>query len=312
MYYPYFRARQFELIALRELAEENATQGLIIPVLEPVKKRYNSLDLAYKIFKKHSQQAYLIINPKVGDKARVENYYLDYFIKIENNNVYLPAFLYQENASYITNCIKQNNLSRCMIICSNDLQVNNDFRTLAELDVVSAIMVEDPGRNRQLDRYLRDLDKKYIRLDDLFEKQSRNSDFLEIEEHKFSEEHLFYKDEKFDGFSDYTVLPSEYIDSGSTPRAVVIHMTYLTDQDEVWIKHFTSITNDSITNIQGKFEEAARKAVTYFQNNKALENSAIRELIDYYDREHYPGLGVVKKISIKNHLLVVGDYLVRN
>ena len=311
MYYPYFRARQFELIALRELAEENATQGFITPVLEPVKEKYNSLDLAYEVFNEYGQQAYLIINPKVGDKPGDTNYYLDYLTGIEENNVYLPAFIYDGNPEYITNCIEQNDFTNCMIICNNDLRVNEAFQALVELNEISAIMVEDPGRNRELGRYLRGLNKIYIRLDDLFEKQSRNKDFLEIDEHKFSEEHLYYQEENFNGFSDYTILPSEYIDSGSTPRAVVIHMTYLNGQDQIWIKHFTSVTNDSIANVQGKFAEAAEKAVTYFQNT-GLENSAIRELTDYFEREHYPGLGVVKKISMKNHLLVVGDYLREN
>ena len=41
MYYPYLRARQFELIALRELAKEQETQGVIIPILEPIKKSSN-------------------------------------------------------------------------------------------------------------------------------------------------------------------------------------------------------------------------------------------------------------------------------
>lgn len=47
MYYPLLRARQFELIALRELAIEGATQGVIIPILEPVKERDNNLNRCF-------------------------------------------------------------------------------------------------------------------------------------------------------------------------------------------------------------------------------------------------------------------------
>jgi hypothetical protein len=145
-----------------------------------------------------------------------------------------------------------------------------------------------------------------IRLDDLFEKQARNSDYLDIEGHRFSEEHLYFRDEGFTGFSDYTVLPSEYIDGGSTPRAVAIHLTYLHSENQIWIRHFTSETNDSISNVQGKFAEAAEKAVTFCRENK-ITNSAITELESYYDNQHYPGLGTVKKISIKNHLLLLSS-----
>ena len=63
-----------------------------------------------------------------------------------------------------------------------------------------------------------------------------------------------------------------------------------------------------MSNVQGKFAEAAAKAVR-FCDAENLENSALDELREYYTSEHYPGLGVVKKISIKNHILVVAKYL---
>ena len=74
------------------------------------------------------------------------------------------------------------------------------------------------------------------------------------------------------------------------------------------IRHFTSISNDSIANIQGKFAEAAEKAVSYCRVHHHT-NSAIVELETFFDEHHYPGLGTVKKISIKNHLLILSHYL---
>jgi hypothetical protein len=169
-------------------------------------------------------------------------------------------------------------------------------------------VLEQPNKYRSLDRFIKSLGKFYIRLDDVFEKQQKNADFLTIQTHKFSEEHLFYKEENYQGFSDFTVLPSEFIDGGSTPRAVVIHLTYKNNEDQIWISHFTSESNDSIANVQGKFAEAADKALK-FCDKLPLINSAIEELKLYFEESKYPGLGVVKKISIKNHLLVVNGLL---
>jgi hypothetical protein len=42
MYYPILRARQFELIALRELAENKKTQKFVTPILEPVRTSFNT------------------------------------------------------------------------------------------------------------------------------------------------------------------------------------------------------------------------------------------------------------------------------
>lgn len=308
MYYPFLRARQFELIALRELATEGATQGVIIPILEPLKETHNNLNLAHKFFQEKGQTAYLVVNPMFGEQAGDGQFYIEYLSALDGN-VYLPAFHYRDNAEYIIQIIEQFALSNCMLICENDIEGDNtNFQSIAESPSVSIITVNDPGRNRSLNRYIRSLEKGFVRLDDLFEKKDRNSDFLDVTEHRFSEEHIHYSTEGFQGFSDYTTLPSEYIEGGSTPRAVVIHLTYLNSQNEIWIRHFTSETNDSIANVQGKFAEAAAKAVNYCRQN-GLSNSAIRELEGYFDAEHYPGLGTVKKLSIKNHLLVLSQYL---
>lgn len=308
MYYPFLRARQFELIALRELATEGATQGVVIPVLEPVKETHNNLTLAHKVFQDKNQTAYLIVNPTIGELAGDSSFYLEYLNELENSK-FIPAFYYRNNSEFISQSIESFGLYNCMIICQNDVNPeDSEFKQLVAKAEVSSINVSDPNRNRTLHRFIRGLNKNYIRLDDLFEKQARNSDYLEIQEHRFSEEHIYYIEDGFNGFSDYTVLPSEYIDGGSTPRAVVIHLTYLKGENQIWIRHFTSETNDSISNVQGKFAEAAAKAVAYCKQRE-LNNTAISELESYYDNEHYPGLGTVKKISIKNHLLVISQFL---
>lgn len=308
MYYPFLRARQFELIALRELATEGVTQGEIIPVLEPVKETHNNLTLAHKVFQDKNQTAYLIVNPTIGELAGDISFYLDYLNELENSK-FIPAFHYRNNSEFINHSIESFGLINCMIICQNDVNPDDaEFKQLVAKAEVSSINVNDPNRNRTLNRFIKGLNKNYIRLDDLFEKQARNSDYLEIQEHRFSEEHIYYVEDGFSGFSDYTVLPSEYIDGGSTPRAVVIHLTYLNGENQIWIRHFTSETNDSISNVQGKFAEAAAKAVTYCRQ-RGIDNSAISELVSYYVNEHYPGLGTVKKISIKNHLLVISQFL---
>lgn len=318
MYYPFFRARQFELIALRELAQEGVLRNTIIPILEPVKDAFNNLKLAFSTFEKHQQPSYLILNPTVGSVKGDKDIITNFFFEAHKEFNYIKPALYfknttsgydKNNALYIKNIIRDFELKDCMLLCSNDVDVEDeDFVSLLDLPAISSLTVSDPAKNRSLNRKIKSLEKTYIRIDEPFETEARNSDFLNIQERRFSEEHLFYKDEGFDGFSDYTTLPSEYTEGGSAPRAVVIHLTYLKSDEKIWIRHFTSVSNDSIANVQGKFGEAAGKAVRFCQS-EGLNNSAIKELIDYYERQHYPGLGTVKKISIKNHLLVVHHFL---
>lgn len=309
MYYPLLRGRQFELIALRELSLENAIQGFVYPIIEPVKKSLNSLDLANKIFYENGQVNYFILNPEVGEKKGDTDHYLEFFNQLEHCS-FKPAFHFRNNGQYILSKIEQYNLQDCLLVGNNEIQSTDDeFKDVIENPAFGKVVIDEPDRNRDLKTYLQGLEHvKFIRLDDPFEPEPRNSNFLPIESHRFSEEHKYFSIDNFDGFADYTVLTSNFIEGGSSPRAVVIHFTYMNSDDQIWIRHFTSNTNDSIANVQGKFGEAAQKAVEYCQENN-LKNTAIDELIDYYDKGHYPGLGTIKKISIKNHLIIVADYL---
>jgi len=310
MYFPYLRARQFELITLRELASEQALQGKVVPVIEPVKESLNNLNLAQKVFLENDLNLYLIVNPLVGDVVGDTDYFLEYISKLENSK-YIPAFHYTDNSAWIISKIEEYNLNDCMLICLDSFSNEDTLKELCQNTSISHIMLLEPHKYRSLDRFIKGLDKFYIRLDDPFEKQQRNADFLNISAHKFTEEHLFYSQDRYNGFGDFTLLPREFSDGGSTPRAVVIHLSYLSEQHEnqLWIRHFTSETGkDSITNVQGKFSEAAEKAIQ-FCDELPLGNSAIEELRSYFVSKKYPGLGTVKKISMKNHLLVVRNFL---
>jgi hypothetical protein len=309
MYYPFLRARQFELIAIRELVAESAIQGLVVPVLEPVRAAESSLNLANRALLDHGAEAYLILNPQVGEIKGDKQHFSRYLSSLSVSG-FLPAFLYSNNADYINNTIDTCRFTDCLLICDSTFTDNSALRDLCMNSAITHIMLSDPKKERRLDTFIKGLNKTYIRLDDFFDKQEKNADFLTIPAHKFSEEHLFYKEDGFQGFSDFTILPSEFSESGSTPRAVVIHLSYLNpaEENQIWIRHFTSETNDSIADVQGKFAEATKKALD-FCGAEGLDNSAIAELRGYYDDQRYPGLGIVKKISIKNHLLVVSEFL---
>ncbi|MFZ4798807.1 MAG: sce7725 family protein [Bacteroidia bacterium] len=309
MYYPYLRARQFELISLRELVSENLIQNFVTPVFEPVKESFSNLNLAHKVFLENDFNAYLIVNPIHGEMPGDSITFLDYINQLGDSK-FLSAFHYNNNLEYISQSLLKYGLSNCMIICLDNFSDNRDFRELCNNPAITHIMLLDPNKYRSLDRFLKGLNKNYIRLDDVFERQQKNADFLDIPAHKFTEEHLYYSEENYSGFSDYTVLTSEYIDGGSTPRAVVIHLTYINEAEEeqVWIRHFTSTTNDTIANVQGKFAQAAQKAILFCEQNN-FTNSAIIELANYLNEGKYPGLGTVKKISIKNHLTIISNFL---
>jgi hypothetical protein len=111
-----------------------------------------------------------------------------------------------------------------MLLCSDNTDISDiNFITLVSSPRIKYIVFRE---NRNLKRKMTSYMKELIRLDDNFNTQKKNKDFLKIPDEKFSEEHLFYKEEGYSGFSDYTILDSEYAEGGFLPRAVAIHITY--------------------------------------------------------------------------------------
>ncbi len=78
MYFPYLRGKQFELLAIRELAPI-LDSDKIIPIIEPVKSNTASLKTALEVLQRNNVRCQLIINPSVGD-FRSNNTGLDQFI----------------------------------------------------------------------------------------------------------------------------------------------------------------------------------------------------------------------------------------
>lgn len=308
MYFPYLRGRQFELIALREYASVYNGDNKIIPIIELVKNTFNNVKLAISKMVKGNVRFALVLNPAVGEINSIADIMLSLSDELSDKSLWIPTFIVGNSYNYILTNVKEYGFSNVLLICDDRTDIDNpDFITLLSSGNVKYIVSPE---NRSLKRKLRsEYDTiKLIRLDDNFKPLPRNKDYLTIGEEKFTEEHLFYKEDKYYGFSDFTVVRSDFLEGGGAAYAVSIHLTYKKPNDEIWIKHFTSVTNDSIANIQGKFSEAAKKAVA-FLDSEGINTDASNELRKYVADEKYPGLGMVKKISIKHHLELVNAIL---
>ncbi|HCY77488.1 MAG TPA: hypothetical protein DHV28_16350 [Ignavibacteriales bacterium] len=308
MYYPYLRGKQFELLALREFADIYSDNCKVFPVVEPVKTSFNSMKIALKKLQSKEIPFAIILNPQCGDIINKTDLILAELEKeLSVTEYWMPAFIITNNSKRIRKQIEKLDFANVMLICSESVDANDsDFIELISLPSVATILIS--GDNRSLKRKLDRMEKEVIRLDDQFKPQKKNVDYVGISEEKFTEEHKFYLEDGYSGFSDYTVLPKDFSEGGRLPYAVAIHLTYEKNEEEIWVRHFVSDTNDDNTNIQGKFGEAAEKAVAFFQKI-GYSNSAIDELKRYYRDEQYPGLGILKKISIKNHLELINSTL---
>ncbi|EYA97547.1 putative sepS16B protein [Bacteroides fragilis str. S38L5] len=296
------------MIALREFAIQYPNTEQIIPIIEPVKSTFNGLTTAARIMFEQNLRFALVLNPADGDFKRITKDILsEISILSENMEKWIPTFLYQNNGETILSAIQDQELNNVMVIFKNGIDISDSILNFLSHSQIQYIVNGDPNSRITMRRLSLLENKRIIRLDNCFAEQPRNVDYLNIPEDKFTEQHRFYSDDHFYGISDYTALPKDFIDGGMLPYAVAIHMTYEKNQDEIYVRHFVSDTNDDQSNIQRKFFEAATKLKYFFTDR--TKTTAINELITLLDDEKYPGLGVIKKLSIKNHIELMNSIL---
>lgn len=304
MYYPYLRGKQFELLALRDYASKVKLNHIILPIIEPVRNSLKGISLASHVCQLEGLPLALILNPQVGDLC--ENPYFILNELSDSIESFRPTFILNRNVSYVRKIIAEYSLKDVILIRLSDATVTDEVvEELVSMDTVSTLVISD--KFKRLRRKMKGQRKNVVMLNDCFTPLGKSTDYVGVEEDMFSEDYWYYGEEGYQGISDYTVLPSAFREGGSLPAAVVIHLTHAKDEC-VYVRHFVSDSNSGTGNIQGKFAEAAIKALSFFDginyNTKALDM-----LRDYVSREEYPGLGMLKKISILHHLELVANIL---
>jgi len=153
-----------------------------------------------------------------------------------------------------------------------------------------------------------------ILFEDKFNKQARNADYLDKEDEFFSEDHLYFKDEGYDGFGDYSIIGNEYSEAGFAPHAVAIHIVYFKNDENndkiLRVRRFVSDSNEDFSDVAGKFYEAVTKLVAWYRNGQEEQKTeGLEILVNHYDNGTYPGLPTLKKLSVMHHLELVGKFL---
>lgn len=307
MYFPYLRGRQFELIALRELVENSLLSPKVIPIIEPVKLS-STLITTLKSFEEKQQRVAFIFNPQVGEYSltikKGKNVSLkDKVLEAIKSPFVIKAHILNAHSEEELDCLFSQgvNPEEILMICQN-----KDFIPIYEQIFKKVI----PQYNLIPDEsvFRRRLKHNRVLLANRFPKKERNSAYADNIDEPFSDDHLYYKEDGYIGFSDFSVIGDEYIEAGFAPYAVAIHIVYFDEEKGLRIRHFVSDTNDDISDPAGKFSEAVYKLVKWNEDKK-IQTDGIRTLENLYKNEIYPGLGTVKKLSVMHHLELMSQYL---
>lgn len=310
MYHPYFRGKQFELITIREMAELLAKKRFV-PVIEPVRESLGGLKKTLSAICAAGGRAIVIVNPYHGDHqedgASITSLLQEGFIGVDNISagILLRSDMTVEQAMA---CYGEHADHRPVLVHAGFTAPKALAAELEDgMPSLTNVFVEDHAKLL----YRKHFDQsRRILVRDGFKRQ-RNADYPEMEE--FSDLHVTYDDLGMAGFGDFLMVGDAYSEGGGPAYAVAIHLTFIDpDKDDVmYIYHFVSDTKDTPTDPAGKFAQALAKLIAKLNSGTShiLETKAINEFRELHAKGHFPGLGYVKKLSMKHHIETLANYL---
>ena len=310
MYFPYFRGKQNELIAIRNNASLMAQAGFV-PIIEPVKETLNGLKRALDSVVNSKGRAIVIVNPFHGDYSKngdsLTNLLADHFDGEDgiSAGILLTNEISLEAAISSCKAHEQHSLTLIHAGFAYARELSNALGDKVK-DITHCFFEEDAGKLYQ--KHFMAAKSKILIRDGFKKRKNREHPREEF----FSDLHATFQMENMQGFGDFLIVGDEYSESGGPAYAVAIHLTFIDEeQDEaMFIYHFISDRQDTPQDPAGKFLEALNKLIIKADEptTKILATKALAEFRDLHERKHFPGLGYVKKLSMQHHIEVLADF----
>lgn len=299
MYYPILRGKQFELIALRELAKHVPAE-LIRPVIEPVRSNVQPLKKTLNALSEYNIRPLVVVNPDKGDFSKS---YIDFIELVKVSENFTPCLRIKsfQDISFLDEIGL--NIDQVGIFLEGGL----DKKLVERLEgAICVILNKEKVHSSAIEKL-----QNVVFYGDFFDKKNRNADYDESS--YFSSIHTEWKNySNVIGFGDYTILSEEYTESGGPAFVVTIHLSYINsdDYDAVYVRHFSSFNDDSPANPGGKFKSALDKVCLFIKNNPDIffKSQGLEQLLSL-EGGSFQGLGQIKKYSIKHHIETICDFV---
>ena len=311
MYLPFLRGKLYELKAIKEYIDEGYGKENgrhIMPIIEPVKKDRRPLVSCMEAMGKAEMPFAVVLNSRTGDYEKaifdVPSFLSEEKIK---DISWVPAFEVNGNANVdaIESAIQQYELKSVMLVFFTNVDLDDvRIKGLVNNNAVAYIAAINLTQRPPIISGLKETGKYIITIEDCFPEKAPNNAYRDIPDEFFSDTFSYYKSLfGLYGFSDFTALARNFREGGVLPQVVAIHMTYLKTDKVVNVHHFLSDSRNGSNNIREEFKEANDKIPPFYEDKPST--LAVRQISGM----GYPGLGAIKKFSVKNHFELMSRIL---
>lgn len=303
MYYPLFRGKRFELMAIRDALPKLQTNGKICPIIEPVNPGTGDMVTCLTALQGKIRHA-VLVNPGVGKIKKHPNVAANLIAPfLTATNDLIPAFNVASNttARQLNAFLTLYQTRRVMLLFGGTPPWINALPAHLAKVQPSPILVfingkEPAGHQAMFQGF--DL----VLLKDGFHRHQTNAQYPPVT--AFSDLHRTYQASGYQGFGDYSIVGFTHRDGGGQAQTVTLHLTEERPiPGPVVTNHFKSIGN-TVGNDAGKFLQALNLLVAHVNANPAsfTYSLACAEFIALHAARHYPGLGTAKRLSVRHHL----------
>lgn len=307
MYWPFFRSKQEELLAIRELA--NSSNALISNIVVPIIKPHSDspriegrlVDILHA-----GLRLSLILNTDEGSPIPHQNTINQMVTSLSNAypNQVFPAL---EVRSGVTS----NEVASFISSYHNRvvLFVHRAHNLPASLFTTqSAIHVFDINHCAQ--NLISQLQGRKVILRDGFQKQAVNRNYPASSQYR--SDLYSYSQFGFDGFGDFASIGDvKAANQGGPASHVALHLTQLLQHQNVECRHFVSSINSTNNSIDQLYYDAVAQLIQHtgtprhtFFNTQGVDDYCANV-------HHFPGLGSVKRWSTKHHIEWIHRELIR-
>lgn len=299
IYFPYFRGRQFDLQALKAIAQVQTLPTNIIPIIEPVRD-IKSLPQTIAAFLAHDHPLVVITNPTVSNYGLTQQKLHDWTPWQHHPQLILGHVLTPTTTA--ADLLAPAGQRTLLIARQYDELVAAQHAHWLTTTQPDYLLVPPEARIRQL------LDRPQISLYDHAWFPDKDQTYANLTDGFFSDDWQLAALQGYQGFSDYTIGGSHYSEHGYPARAVTLHVTYFV-HDQLRIHRFVSDDRVDFKHPKEKFFQAVAKLAAWLPvQSEQTQTPALQQLAAYHDQHHFPGLGVVKRLSLMHHLELMARY----
>ncbi|MDD1509550.1 sce7725 family protein [Pseudomonas sp. CNPSo 3701] len=305
MYYPILKAKRHELSSVVELSSAikpvnfrpvlEPVNGGLAPLIKTIEKLYSNLVIPL-----------VVINPSQGDFSKVSSagLYSDLQSDSRSANKFLPCVKIKDATDIVS-------LSLLLIYPSAAvyLESNISSSSLGQISKAPLVLLNSQKNDPAIVSAIGSV----VVYSDSFAKRKRNADYGQVS--YYSGAHTSYHQAaNVIGFGDFTIMGEEYTGSGGPAYVVAIHASYIESNgnNTMYVRHFCSSSDSEITaNTPGKYKEALKELIMFDKANPGVFDKTLgmSEFYDSYSTNHFPGLGLVKEMSIKHHIETICNFI---